>query len=925
MSQNYYQLYLDSAFALAETIVIKSEAMAELMNNYLRASRQTVIDELPATWKYYLNVSGQYHESDYRENDQALVAKLQSTMTPQEWSTIGQVEKRKILVTSLDTLEIIAFSRENLHIHKATAKAYRHGSRYWLEIMAKYPNDWLLIMGILYPADINKAIAAEDGSILAYPREYVESSEHTFIDKLDAWIKGFIFRWRNSQFEITDNLYSHAFLGVLYTKLIPAILNIRLAACKTDEVHSFHIRQYLGSHAMLDQYLDVLTRSQQLFLYRNIRYIERNYGKRDVFAWLIEHIMTERLLPVAQYTMKHTWTDLGPDTYYSEPRFRKQPINTRTNIIEQDKYTLEQVIDKEVNEARDNWLYRKNNQPNGDGQFPGNESSLKLVDRYYTGVERKLEHSLSAVVASKVLESSVLDYSNATPYTMEEVLINQWLYSARSGDYVAYMQVRNPRTGTRVPVSAYDAYLYWAYACYASVYGVEDPDTTAGNGFIDGGIHTLFRAIPNYTAWRVRKRALPTAGRIHSVVDPRLVELAVAQGIIADHTAIDQAILTPILSTEDFYNKCKLLYNQTKKELAVIASFENHTAYGMAKNMVSQVYVDDLRPYAPTAVNYVDWMNDRSLPHEGFSKDDWLQVVASVFVQSTGLDLDTTPSVRNIQKAMVAIMKQLSSYSVQWLREINDSDIKVLNWSAVMLGDGLVEGHQRRRVPVSVGPTTSTEEGHHRIEWELLGEHVKHNARVEGHHIVNFDISCGVDTKNGFKSTIHQRWHIPALHGRTSSDCDAGLTPAEIVTPGWASWLSIPLALRNKLKDAYCNCWPEAGDNRMDLQNEVGYRVGNAFYYIGFNEGTSNGFTHLIPLVQTHEFINDAQITLLDGIMANETQILDGLSWLGGPAGSVQFNFTGLPIGYEGFKPLPARSGVETFDYTGGSLPIDEF
>ncbi len=66
MSQNYYKLYVDSVFKLANTIVFKSELTAEIMNNYLIAiyGQQEVDLNNPSTWKYYLNVSGNYHPRD---------------------------------------------------------------------------------------------------------------------------------------------------------------------------------------------------------------------------------------------------------------------------------------------------------------------------------------------------------------------------------------------------------------------------------------------------------------------------------------------------------------------------------------------------------------------------------------------------------------------------------------------------------------------------------------------------------------------------------------------------------------------------------------------------------------------------------------------------------------------------------------------
>ena len=140
MLTNYYQLYIDSVFALAETVVIKSSYSAESINKFIaiKHGRETV-SEYPHTWKYYLNISGNYHFSD-----------------------------EKMYITSLDTLEQIEFTKENLDLHRATYRGYLYGTRLYTELVTQYPLQESLILGILYPADIDKAIAVDPTYAPAY-------------------------------------------------------------------------------------------------------------------------------------------------------------------------------------------------------------------------------------------------------------------------------------------------------------------------------------------------------------------------------------------------------------------------------------------------------------------------------------------------------------------------------------------------------------------------------------------------------------------------------------------------------------------------------------------------------------------------------------------------------------------------------------
>jgi hypothetical protein len=101
MEENkHYQIYIESILNLVGSIVLKSSAAAEGVNQMVYANVLAPYDEIdPTTWKYYQNICGIYYPSD----------------TP-------------MYITSMDTLEEILFSKEMLVHHRATARAYAFGS-----------------------------------------------------------------------------------------------------------------------------------------------------------------------------------------------------------------------------------------------------------------------------------------------------------------------------------------------------------------------------------------------------------------------------------------------------------------------------------------------------------------------------------------------------------------------------------------------------------------------------------------------------------------------------------------------------------------------------------------------------------------------------------------------------------------------------
>ncbi|WP_250477886.1 MULTISPECIES: hypothetical protein [unclassified Caballeronia] len=282
---NELQVYINQCIQLARTLTIKSQESVDGLNRYVHDYYgSSAFDETePTTWKYYLNIAGQYHATD----------------SPMH-------------VKSLDTMEIIDFTVNNLKLHTATAAAYQFGTWEYQQLVTQYPKQVFLILGIIYPVDIQSAIDAADGDILGWPSSLIEPNEFSLVQKLQGWVKAFKVRWFNPQYGISDELYFTVQNSTLYYGLLMAIISYRLAACGTAEAHSCHVRQYLASHLGLDTYCDQLTLVQSIWLYRNVNYIKRNAGKQSTFRTLIQKLLTDRAIPLAAYVMNlsRSWGQL---------------------------------------------------------------------------------------------------------------------------------------------------------------------------------------------------------------------------------------------------------------------------------------------------------------------------------------------------------------------------------------------------------------------------------------------------------------------------------------------------------------------------------------------------------------------------------------------------------------------------------------
>jgi hypothetical protein len=618
VSNNYYELYVENVLKLAETIVIKFENSAIAENEWITKNYgSSYVDQNDkASWRYYRHICGYNHPIDV-----------------------------KIEVTSLDTLQIIEFNRQNLLVHKATARAYQYGSRYYRELLLLHPSYERYILGVLYPADMATALQAEDGTILSYPAELIETSEMSLVKNMQTWIKKMIARWYNVQFTNGHSLFTAAFLGVLYQQLVPLILNLRLRACKTDEVHSFHIRQHLASHSGLDVYLDQMDRHQALFLYRNIAYIERNNGMTSIFELLTDKLLTRRSIPLGEYNFVHDTASLQ-STNFSEPSFKKRALNS---VMAADEgvdvsITLDEMLTKEEPLAKGNYTFARLNR---------------------SMIRSEFVNSLSNSLSTKVLESSMLDFSDSVVYNIQYIALNQWGVYSHAGLYNTYVRVPNPNDGSEITVNVRDAYIYFFYL-FSKVAGVD------------------MDLVPILGAMRVQQTSMITKQQMLDLVDRTVMDPSVADEILAK-----KVTPTAMLSVDSFTEVVQALYKVANEEVAYISRFEDLMARGYVQNMVRSTYFDTTLFYQETGTSMPAWLIKNNLPSE-FTPEQCITLYQDLFVAATGVELNSVKQSTDLQSAMIGIMRDLSSYSVQFITDINSSTIIPMNWAMIRPGNDKV-------------------------------------------------------------------------------------------------------------------------------------------------------------------------------------------------------------------------------------------
>lgn len=630
-ANNLFELYLQSVTDFAQTVVIKLDDVAQAINSLVIQETEDAssVDETDkTTWKYYQNISGTYHSID-----------------------------KTMYVESLDGNGQIAFNKTTLANNPITKEAYAFGSAFYNELVASYPTQELLILGILYPCDLAIAIDAKEGTILAYPSSLVEDAETEFIDDLQDWIYSYLDRWVNRAYTINNNLYTAAYLGQLTLNMVPKILNLRLRKCKTNQAHSFHIGQYLRSHGFLDSYIAELTQEQILNFYRNINYYVRHVGTKANFDKLIDLTMEKRGLPIYAYDARHNPISINYTTPGSisniDPSisFVKRPLNNSGVIQTQPNATLEETFSILESEASGNEEYQTNNA---------------------VAINDKLVKSKNAYYKTKVIESTLDLTKNTYVQATGDIVLNQWILLAATGVYRYVFNYLPPGATAEIQLNQQQAVALWTYAITQVLTPITKPQ-----GYVES------TTIPQLGVARIFKDTIPTKQALLNIVDTSLI----TEDDVDVFLSLVPEIPTGIYTASDFQTYCSTVFLNGNNMYRYYSYMEHPLQRAMGQMVSESLYCNKLVNLTSFVISEdpyegQDWttfLNSVGFNLLDYSKMDYYNLSVDLYKQATGAELNSIADPANIQEAMVSLLRLLSSYSVSFVYTPSVEDAIPLN------------------------------------------------------------------------------------------------------------------------------------------------------------------------------------------------------------------------------------------------------
>ncbi len=415
----YTDKYYNDTICLAKSILFTCDKEARLYNDYIGIRYPTFTIDLTdkTTWRYYRHLSGQLHPLD-----------------------------PVVTVTSLDNATTIEVTSDNLKFHTSTRLELQKLGLYYAELVNRFPEQELYIKSIIATSPkvpIESLISYDDYTITHYNADLIEDNEDDIIYRLQDKLNNYKVRNLISYYALNDNLFMASQYHILYNFIVLSLLGIRLKNAKTIRAHSYHVLNYLASNHGLDTQYPNLTTKQALFLYRNLLYLNNHSGSNEVFNVLIQKLFTDRNISVLNYRYKQQ-SELNAD-YQTQYVFYQEKLNNDKLSVDQQTFTLEQLLNKEV---------------------PLAPSNQKQHDYHIKEVDNQLYNTLQNKLQTKDLETVVVDNSDSVREKLIPLMVDYWVYLIKTNRIDYLVTVTDPSSNNTTKLSTKDLFKLFIVLYY---------------------------------------------------------------------------------------------------------------------------------------------------------------------------------------------------------------------------------------------------------------------------------------------------------------------------------------------------------------------------------------------------------------------------------------------------------------------------
>jgi len=544
-------------------------------------------------------------------------------------------------INSIDTGEQIVFNKDSLLLHLATNREYSKGGYWFNRLVERYPGQSTLINGILSPIPYSETIEAKDYKILRYNKKLVLWNEDQLIKKLQLFVDSDVSHSFKNDYITTDDLFLPLMIEKLHIDVMGAIHAIRLEDCFTRHTHEFFIWSHIDSFGDFSQYKASLSKEQTMWLFRNIAWIRNNPGQQYTFNKLMHNILTRASVPLAKFDMVES-TETQLEDLTPTPLYRRMQMNLIDTYGRAATFIdTEAMILKQQMEATENY----------------DQTATYLEDALVKGT-----YSLHSELPTKTLESAMADYTNRHIDTLMKVVYNEWIYLAGKKVYQGNIITVDPKTGKQYRFPVADAYHIWKFLVEHSK--GESP----------------LRICKVYYQ-NVLKLKAPTVEQLIEIGGPDFIRPYAAQDI-----RNIWAPVTPFVSPDYLIQYSTEVYTNMWKHRKLYSKWYDLNLRARAKNTCDFMYDSGIIKLG-NYTNYDSLLETYELDFSEYTAAEAKAFAWDIFKRVTGWDTNQHPSTRVKQADLIAIMTQLSSYTVQFVKKIDDGTDQTELKNDLFVGD----------------------------------------------------------------------------------------------------------------------------------------------------------------------------------------------------------------------------------------------
>lgn len=331
---NSIQEYINSTIKFVSSLVFKFDLHREYLNK-LWFNLYNYKPKTPEEEKYYLNLAG-----------------LKAPYDPDVYIYLSEKS------------EYVKFDKNFLLNYPNVKKDLLTYGDAYKRLINENPYMTTYIMGCLYDIDINKAITAEDGSLLYYNKDYLGVNEINLISDIEDFVKRILYSYNVKEYTI-DEFYIHSLTSLIYSNLPSFILAKKVNNLLTYKADIFNMLNHITSFGGINsKNYDFMNLPSLIWLYGNRNYIKTNIGKNEVLDSVLNNIFANNQIGVNKLFVKNTTPKLISEnlTDPTKPFYTKDKILStyKGNLYgnNNDKYTIKEILEIERN---NNYIYEEIN------------------------------------------------------------------------------------------------------------------------------------------------------------------------------------------------------------------------------------------------------------------------------------------------------------------------------------------------------------------------------------------------------------------------------------------------------------------------------------------------------------------------------------------------------------------------------------